>query len=68
MRNCLKYVQQCQNEFFKKTCRATTVPDSFMWISPRYYVNIASIGIPLIPDAEKHALWPFYLLNLSIGM
>ena len=33
MRNCLKYEQQCQNGIFKKTCRATTVPYSVMWIS-----------------------------------
>ena len=68
MRNCLKYAQQCQNGIFKKTCRATTVPYSVMWISPRYYVHIGSMGNPLIPDAGKHALPPFYSLNLKIGM
>ena len=43
-------------EFFKKMCQATEVPYvySVMWISPRYYVNILSMGNPLIPDAEKH--------------
>ena len=54
MINCLKYAQQCQNGIFKKMCRATTVPYSVMWISPRYYVNIISMGNPLIPDADKH--------------
>ena len=46
------------------------MPYSVMWISPRYYVNIniGSVGNPLIPDAEKHALRPFYSLNLKIGM
>ena len=39
-------------EFFKKMCRATTVPYSVMWIS-RYYVNILSMGNPLIPDAGE---------------
>ena len=66
--NCLKYAQQCQNGIFKKTCRATTVPYSVMWISPRYYVNIGSMGNPLIPDAKKHALRLFYWLNLEIRM
>ena len=55
MINCLKYAQECRNGFFKKMCRATTVPYSVMWISPRYYVNIGSMGNPLIPDAEKQA-------------
>ena len=41
-------------EFFKKMCQATEVPYSVMWISPVYYVNILSMGNPLIPDAEKH--------------
>ena len=68
MINCLKYAQKCQNGIFKKTCRATTVPCSDMWISPRYYVNIGSMGNPLIPNAEKHALQPFCSLNLQIGM
>ena len=54
MKNCLKYAQQCQSGILKKMCQATTVPYSVMWISPRYYVNILSIGNPLIPDAEKH--------------
>ena len=40
-------------EFLRKTCRATMVPYSVMWISPRYYVNIGSMGNPLIPDAKK---------------
>ena len=48
-------------EFLRKKCRATTVPYSVMWISPRYYVNILSMGDPLIPDAEKH----FAVLLLS---
>ena len=68
VRNCLKYAQQCQNGIFKKTCRATMVPYSVMWISPRYYVNNGSMGNPLIPDAKKHALRPFYSLNSKIGM
>ena len=68
MINCLKYAQQCQNRIFKKMCQAATVPYSVMWISPRYYVNIGSMGNPLIPDAEKHALRPFHSLNLKIGM
>ena len=25
MRNCLKYVKQCQNDFFKKTCQEYSV-------------------------------------------
>ena len=68
MINCLKYAQQCQNGIFKKTCQATMVPYSVRWISPRYYVNIGSMGNPLIPDTEKHALQPFYSLNLKTGM
>ena len=58
MINCLKYAQQCQNGIFKKTCRATTVPYSDMWISHRYNVNIESTGNPLIPDAKKHLCGP----------
>ena len=61
MINCLKYAQHCQNGIFKKKCPATTVPYSVMWIPPRYYVNILSMGDPLIPDAEKH----FAVLLLS---
>ena len=40
---------------FKKMFWATTVPCSVMWISPRYYVNILTLGNPLIhvPNAEK---------------
>ena len=53
MINCSKYAQQCQNRIFKKMRRATTVPYSVMWISPRYYVNIQSMGNPLIPDAGE---------------
>ena len=68
MINCLKYAQQCQNGIFKKTSRATTVPNSVMWNSPRYYVNIGSVGNPLIPDSEKQALRPFYSLTLEIDM
>ena len=52
----LKYAQQCQNGIFKKTCRATLVPYSVMYISPRYYVNIRSMGNPLIPDPQKNTL------------
>ena len=63
MRNCLKYVQQCKNGIFKKTCWETIVPYSDMWISPQYFVNIGSLGNPQIPDAG-----PFYLPNLKIGM
>ena len=63
MRNCLKYAQQCQNGIFKKTCPATTVPYSVMWISPLYFVHIEIMCNPLIPDAEIHALRPFYSLN-----
>ena len=58
MRNCLKYVQQCQNESFKKKCQATKLPYSVMWISPWYYVHIRSMGNPLIPDSEKHVWGP----------
>ena len=53
MINCSKYAQQCQNGIFEKMCRATTVPDSVMWLTPRYYVNILSMGNPLIPDAGE---------------
>ena len=53
MINCLKYAQHCQNRIFKKMCRATTVPYS-VDLPPRYYVNILSMGNPLIPDAKKH--------------
>ena len=62
MINCLKYAEQCQNGILKKTCQATRVPYSVMWISPRYYASIGSMGNPLIPDAEKHALRPFYVI------
>ena len=68
MSNCLKYAQQCQNGIFKKTCGATTVPYSVMWLFPQYFVHIGSIGNPRISDAEKHAWQPFYLLNLKMGM
>ena len=56
------------NGIFKKTCRATTLPYSVMWISPRYYVNIGSMGNPIIADAKNTLLRPFYSLNLKIGM
>ena len=71
LRNCVKYALQCQNGIFKKRCRATTVPYPFMWISPLYYVHNGSSENPyttLTPDAEKHALLPFYSLNSKIGM
>ena len=69
MRNCLKYAQQCQNEIFKKPVGQQRYPMQLvMWISPRYFVHIGSMGNPLIPDAEIHALRPFYLLNLKVGM
>ena len=32
------------------------------------FVNIGSMGNPLIVDAEINTLRPFYLLNLKIGM
>ena len=59
MINCLKYAQLCKNGIFMKTCRVTTVSYSVMWISHRYYVNIGSMGNPLIPNPEKNDLWPF---------
>ena len=59
MINCLKYAQQCQNGTFKKMCLATTVPYSVMWISPPYYLNILSMGNPLISDAKKTLFGPF---------
>ena len=62
MRNYLKNAQQCLNGIFKKTCWATTVPYSVMWISPFMY-TMEVWGNHLIPDAKKHAWWPFYLLN-----
>ena len=68
MINCLKYAQQCQNGIFKKMCPSTMVPYSVVCISPRYYVNIGSMGNPQIPDTEKHALRPFHSLNLKIGI
>ena len=58
MRNCLKYVQQCQNGIFKKTCQATTLPYSDMWISPRY-VHIGSMRNPLIPTPKNTLCGPF---------
>ena len=67
MRKCLKDVQQSQNGIFKKTCWTTVVPYSVMWISPRYCVHHVSMGNPLIPEAEKYPLRPFYSLNLKIG-
>ena len=67
MRNCLKYVQQCQNGFFKKTCFATTVPYSVMWIPldnrPMYTLEVW--GIPIISDVEKYVLRPIYSVNLK---
>ena len=57
-----------QNRIFKKTCQATTVPYSDMWISPQYFVQTGSMGHPLIADAEIRALRPFYLLDLKIGL
>ena len=53
MRNCLKYAQQCQNGIFKKMCRATMVPYSVIWISPRYYVHIGSMGIGESPNTRR---------------
>ena len=50
----MEFLRKCYIFIFKKMCRATTVPDSIMWISPRYYVNILCMGNPLIPDAKKH--------------
>ena len=43
-------------------------PFSVMWISPRYDVNIGSMGNPLIPDAEK-GVGPFGVrrLNRALG-
>ena len=66
MRNCLKYAQQCQNGILRKHVGHKWYP--IQWISPQYYVHNGSIGNPLIPDAEKHALRPFYSLNSKIGM
>ena len=43
MRNCLKYVQQCQNESFKKKCQATTLPYSVIWISAKMKVLRKSV-------------------------
>ena len=72
MINCLKYSQQCQNGIFKKTCRATRVPYSASYVDlPLIMIlcaHIGSIGNPLMTDANKHALRPFYSLNLNIGM
>ena len=60
MRNCLKYIQQCQNGIFKKICRATTVTYSVIHVDlPSIFTHIESMGNPLIPEAEKHALQPF---------
>ena len=55
MRNCLKYAQQCQNRIIQ------------LCGSPLNIINNVSMGNPLIPDAEKHALQPFYSLNLNIS-
>ena len=68
MRNCLKYEQQCHNGILKKTCWATTVPNSVMRISPRYCVSNKYGKSPNTPDAKKQALQPFYSLNSKIGM
>ena len=35
---------------------------------PLIFVHLGSMGNLLIPEAEKHALRPFYLLNLKVGM
>ena len=67
MINCLKYAQKCQSGIFKKICQETMVPYSVMWISPRYYVNILSMGNPRTPDAKKHFA-AFYSVNLKIGI
>ena len=34
---------------------------------PLIFTHIESMGNPLIPDAEKHALRSFYSLNLKNG-
>ena len=47
MRNSLKYAQQCQNGIFKKTCQATKVPYSVIWISPCYNIHNGSMGSPI---------------------
>ena len=49
MRNCLKYAQQCQNGNLRKRVGQERYP---IQISPRYFVNIGSMGNPLTPDAE----------------
>ena len=46
MRNCLKYTQQCENGIFKKTCQATMVPYSVMWISLNIIYTLEVWGIP----------------------
>ena len=64
MRKCLKYAQQCKNKFFKKHVGQQRYAIQ-LCKSP---LNIGSIANPIIPYADKHALWPFYSLNLKIGM
>ena len=60
MRNFLKYMHSnAKMEFLRKRV-GPTVPYSVMWISPRYFVHIGSMGNPLTADAEIHGLLPFY--------
>ena len=54
-------------DFLRKCVGQQRYPIQFCG-SPLDIINSGSMGNALIPDAEKHALQPFYFLNLKIGM
>ena len=54
MRNWLKYAQQCQNGIFEKML-GNNGTLTVKYGSP-HYIHIEVLGIPLITDADKHAL------------
>ena len=56
MINCSKYVRYSNAKMKllrKRVGQQRYPPYSVMWISPRCYVNILSMGNPLIPDAGE---------------
>ena len=67
MRKCLKYVQQWQMEFLRKCVGQQLYPIQLCG-SPLDIINNGRMGNSLTPDAEKHTLRPFYLLNSKVGM
>ena len=55
-------------KFLRKPVRQQRYPIQLCGSPLDIIINIGSMGNPLIPDAEKHALRPLKSLNLKIGM